>query len=94
MVCFLVRRFPPRICTTTHASEKSNARLPQSFLVIVVSMFQVVVQQCPHFRLQCPDRFVDVESVQDAVWSTAPTPTLLLLRRARDQFWFQKIDAH
>ena len=43
-----------------------------------------------------PDRFVDVETVQDAVWSAAPTPTLLLLRPARDhkQFWFQKIDAH
>ena len=48
------------------------------------------------FPSAVPDRFVDVESVQDAVWSTAPTPTLLLLRPARDrkQFWFQKIDAH
>ena len=54
VVCFLVRRFLPRICTTMRASEKSNALLPLSCPVIVVSIVQVVVQQCPHFRLQCP----------------------------------------
>ena len=36
------------------------------------------------FPSAVPDRFLDVETLQDAVWSTAPTPTLLLLRLARD----------
>ena len=92
VVCFLVRRFLPHICTTTHASEESNARLPLSFLVIVVSIFQVVVQKCPHFRLQCPT----------ALWTLKPCRMLCGVQRphphcscwTHKQFWFQKIDSH
>ena len=92
VVCFWVRRFLSRICTTTHASEKSNALLPASFAVIVVSIVQVVVQQCLHFLLQCPT----------ALWTLKPCRMLCGVQRphphyscwTHKQFWFQKIDAH